>query len=190
MTNSISRLLAGTAIALAPLSPAFAQSAQERAGGDDFHNRQGDDLNHNGNTEWGDAYNYCVDNWCIRDPDKNSLFPAGSRMDPVTCDEPYDSSLEDMVKNAPPELLKICGREPSCLIEGLGGDVADAIDSVATLKENGVEVVPYEEEQENTRSTEEEDKIVSLSSRAPRRIPPSNRRSIADPSLAHSSSTV
>ncbi|SIO11473.1 iron complex outermembrane recepter protein [Parasphingorhabdus marina DSM 22363] len=36
----VSRLLTSTALVLTPLSPALAQSAQEEAGGDDFHNRE------------------------------------------------------------------------------------------------------------------------------------------------------
>jgi len=60
---------------------------------------------------FGTAYDYCVENWCI-DISANSMFTYGtgeSFADISKCDLPYDPTIENLVKNPPPELAAVCG---------------------------------------------------------------------------------
>jgi hypothetical protein len=114
--------------------------------GNDFVDRQGKDLNHQGKTTWADAYNYCTDHWCVRQT-SDSLF--ATPMSPATCDEPYDDSLEKAVAGAD-DLKTICGNNAACLLEGLAGGASDSIDSARELKETyAVEIIPIPKQTED-----------------------------------------
>jgi hypothetical protein len=109
--------------------------------GNDFVDRQGKDLNHQGKTIWADAYNYCTDNWCVRNQ-ADSLF--STPMPSGTCDDPYDDSLEKALESND-DLKVICGNNMACLVEGAAGDATDSIDSARELQEAyGVEIIPIQ----------------------------------------------
>jgi len=101
---------------------------------DDFMAMDGTNLEHGGKTTWADAYNYCHDDFCIRDQ-AFSMF--GTPMSATHCDAPYDPKLENEVANASPELKAICGDDVACLIEGAAGGIEDSADSVQTQRDLG-----------------------------------------------------
>lgn len=81
-----------------------------------------------------DAYNYCVDNWCIRDEaeslftydeEQNESFDAfedcGAEGDKETI-----KCVEKEQANPNSELSKICGDEYACLVDGCIGNWEDA----------------------------------------------------------------
>lgn len=74
------------------------------------------------------AYNYCVQNWCIQNAvDSLFTYPSGKSFnDFFGCDIPYNSSLEDVINNANPELVSLCGDDKGCLVDGALGDSDDA----------------------------------------------------------------
>jgi len=114
---------------------------------DDFMARDGTSLDHQGNTEWEDAFTYCAENWCIDDNANNHFMTPG---DNAHCKVPYDPALENSVKNASPELQAICGGNTACLIEGAAGGTEEAGSSVTEQADLGqveeVEITPESEE--------------------------------------------
>ena len=77
---------------------------------------------------FGRAYDYCVTNWCIRDPDSSIFtYPEGESFDSFFgCDEDYSNEIEQAVKAAEVDLRSICGTDLSCLVDGICGSLADA----------------------------------------------------------------
>lgn len=113
---------------------------------DDFMARDGTSLVHGGNTEWKAAYDYCTENWCIKDPAENHFRNPS---DSAHCSEPYDPTIENAVKNAPEWLKNLCGGDAACMTEGIAGGVGDASDSITEAKTLKVdEVVEINEETE------------------------------------------
>jgi len=90
-----------------------------------------------GDLIWEDAFVYAK-NWCI---EGGSSFASDCGDACGHCDEEYDSTLEEQMKNVSPELLAVCGNNPACLIEGTLGDLDDAADSVVVLSEAAPELV-------------------------------------------------
>ena len=85
-----------------------------------------------------DAYDYCVDNWCIRneeeslfayDEDQDESFDAFEDCSPRT-EEDTDTVTIDCVEKAQEdpssELAKICGSDYACLVDGCVGNKEDA----------------------------------------------------------------
>ena len=79
------------------------------------------------------AYNYCVQNWCIQNPEE-SLFTynnSDSRVfsDFYKCDQPFDTSVLDAYNSAidsNSELTTLCGDDAACLVDGVIGTLDDA----------------------------------------------------------------
>lgn len=82
------------------------------------------------------SYNYCATNWCIRDSN-NSIFTynttLGESFDAFSgCDENYSSEIEDaLTAGVDSALTDICGTDVFCLVDGLCGDLDDAINALA-----------------------------------------------------------
>lgn len=75
------------------------------------------------------AYNYCVTNWCV-DNSGDSLFTYGSGEsfeDIHKCDVPFSSVVEQAVNDPPQDLADACGGNLVCLVDGLCGDITDAV---------------------------------------------------------------
>ena len=81
------------------------------------------------------AYNYCVDNWCIRD-EADSIFhyeSGTSHAGFLNCDLPPDTATENCVLNAKDELINVCGDgELACLVEGCKGGPEEAKNFITT----------------------------------------------------------
>jgi hypothetical protein len=77
------------------------------------------------------AYNFCVNNWCIRDKTK-SLFTydsdAGESFEKFQkCGQAADTTTKTCATNPPDELKRICGSQnAACLIDGCIGGVEEA----------------------------------------------------------------
>ncbi len=74
------------------------------------------------------SYNYCV-NWCIRD-EANSIFTYrdGESFNQISgCDENYADDIEESIADPPPELVILCGSNVYCLVDGLCGNLDDAL---------------------------------------------------------------
>jgi len=122
---------------------------------DDFMDSNGVDLGHKSILEWKDAYDYCTQNWCIKDK-ADSLFVTP--IDTNYCNEPYDETLELQVKNSPQELVDLCGGDIACLIEGTAGDISDSTESIAEQRAMvSVEAIP--EIDANDPGVEDQDKV-------------------------------
>lgn len=67
------------------------------------------------------AYNYCTENWCIRDATESLFsYETGKTFDDYeNCDGSYDASLETDVANAPQCLKDFCDFDTGCIIDGL-----------------------------------------------------------------------
>lgn len=76
---------------------------------------------------FGDAYNYCTMNWCIRNT-ANSLFTYEDNESHSTfdkCSIPYGSE-PDFNNSAPSNVRNLCGTNIQCLIDGTVGGITDA----------------------------------------------------------------
>jgi hypothetical protein len=97
------------------------------------------------------AYSYCVDNWCAGDVSE-SLFTYGSGesfQDINKCDVPFSSEVEVAVQEivddptVNQDLSAACGGSLPCLVDGVCGGIADAIealDNERVIVETQVEV--------------------------------------------------
>ena len=81
------------------------------------------------------AYSYCVTNWCVDDA-SNSIFSygVGESFDSINkCDVPFSNDVEDAVLNLVnnpslnQDLSGACGDSLVCLVDGVCGDVTDAV---------------------------------------------------------------
>ena len=74
------------------------------------------------------AYNYCVDNWCIKQAgDSLFSYPDGKGFaDYNGCDIPYNNAIEQAVNNAGAELVSLCAGDTGCLVDGALGTRDDA----------------------------------------------------------------
>jgi len=138
----------------------------------DFMDPDGKDLELvvKGKTGWKDAYDYETKNWCIRDQ-ADSLFTDS--MTEHKCDLPYDPTLENEVKNAPPELKAICGGNKECLTEGTVGEVKDSTDSMVKVKDlvkQRPELIEADPENYKEPTQEEEDDIIEHTTAEPAQI--------------------
>lgn len=74
------------------------------------------------------AYNYCVDNWCIKN-ESESIF---THIDPTSfetvnkCDEDFADDLEDAVADASDAVKNLCGGDVFCIVDGVCGNLEDA----------------------------------------------------------------
>lgn len=78
---------------------------------------------------FGMSYDYCVNNWCVNDAN-DSIFTYGdgeSFSDINKCDLPYINEIENQVANPPEQLLATCGSSVACMVDGLCGDMSDAL---------------------------------------------------------------
>ena len=107
-------------------------------------------------TKWEEAFNYCKENWCIKDESNNRFHNK------FTCDDEYDPTLENLVKNLDPTspLHGICGSDPECLTDGLAGGVEVAAHTKRQQSALNIPETPVEppEEPEEERMEEEEQK--------------------------------
>jgi von Willebrand factor type D domain len=106
------------------------------------------------------SYNYCVDNWCIRQ-ETESIFTYRddeSFASIFGCDEDYGAEIEEAVNNAQEDLRAICGTDLSCLVDGICGSLADA----ETVLQDA-ELVAEDQQQSNPLPTFEPSKSPSLS---------------------------
>lgn len=121
--------------------------------GDDWRSRDGTVLTApevEDSTIFSQSYNYCVQNWCIRSSDE-SLFTynigGGEAFGEFfACDEDYSAEIEQALQNPIPEgLEEICGDDVYCLVDGLCGNLQDAINALqdeATVVNGQEEVNP------------------------------------------------
>ncbi|CAB9525866.1 receptor-like protein kinase [Seminavis robusta] len=80
---------------------------------------------------FGPAYDFCVDNYCIREKEKSMFnYTEGESFEKYFgCDQRADLETETCVSNPPGILKDICGRitpDAACLIDGCIGGPADA----------------------------------------------------------------
>lgn len=95
---------------------------------DDWMTPQGSPVSNIGDHRFEPAYKYCTENWCIRN-ETASLFtykPNKQFSDVFNCDAPYNTEIEEAVKNAPEELKEQCQGHITCIIEGIAGNFVDA----------------------------------------------------------------
>jgi hypothetical protein len=80
---------------------------------------------------YGPAYDYCVNNWCIRD-EFMSLFTYDTAKEEsfakfMKCEQAADTATESCVDNPSAELKRICGsNNKACMIDGCVGGPEDA----------------------------------------------------------------
>lgn len=81
------------------------------------------------------AYNYCVDNWCIRD-EGDSIFhyeSGESHSGFLKCELPPDTVTKDCVLNADDDLVNVCGADDfACLVDGCAGGPEEAKNFITT----------------------------------------------------------
>lgn len=78
---------------------------------------------------FGPAYNYCVDNWCIRDEEASAFTLRRDESFSSLkngCDNSYADDIETAIANASVELQEVCGGSLFCFIDGICGSVEDA----------------------------------------------------------------
>jgi hypothetical protein len=78
---------------------------------------------------FGPAYDYCVENWCIREEGKSLFtYEDGESFEGFNhCGLPPDTETEDCVADPPPELRRICGKNnPACMVDGCVGGPEEA----------------------------------------------------------------
>lgn len=95
---------------------------------DDWMSPQGSPVSILGDKRFEAAYEYCTENWCIRN-ETASLFTYNSNKhftDISKCNAPYNTAIEDAVNNAPDELVNMCSGEITCIIDGVAGNIVDA----------------------------------------------------------------
>jgi hypothetical protein len=86
------------------------------------------------------AYNYCVDNWCAQTVGE-SLFTygTGESFDAINkCDVDFSSAVETAVndqQSLDQDLVTACGGNLICLVDGLCGDIADALAAMGNQEE-------------------------------------------------------
>jgi len=78
------------------------------------------------------SYNYCVENWCVQDElDSIFTYADGESFDAINaCDEDYADEIEDAVTNPSDELVAICGTNVFCLVDGVCGNLDDALNAL------------------------------------------------------------
>jgi len=78
------------------------------------------------------AYNYCVDNWCAQ-TESESLFTYGTGESFAAinkCDVDFSSAVETAVndqQSLDQDLVTACGGNLICLVDGLCGNITDAL---------------------------------------------------------------
>ena len=79
------------------------------------------------------SYDYCVDNWCIRDEAKsNFVYQTGeSHAGFNQCGLPADIETRICVESPADDLAAICGADLGCLVDGCVGGVEEAKDFLA-----------------------------------------------------------
>jgi von Willebrand factor type D domain len=77
---------------------------------DDWMTPQGSPVSILGDKRFEAAYQYCTENWCVRNK-TDSLFSHASDQtfnDAFNCDAPYNPAIEDAIANAADELIEMC----------------------------------------------------------------------------------
>ena len=77
---------------------------------DDWMTPQGSPVSVQGDKRFEPAYEYCTQNWCIRN-ETDSLFSYSEDKkfsDISKCDAPYNKAIEEAVANASEELISLC----------------------------------------------------------------------------------
>lgn len=95
---------------------------------DDWMSPGGSPVSTLGDKRFEAAYEYCTENWCIRN-ETASLFTYNSNKqftDISNCNAPYNTDIEDAVNNAPEELVNMCSGDITCIIDGVAGNIVDA----------------------------------------------------------------
>jgi len=95
---------------------------------DDWMTPQGSSVSIVQDKRFEPAYQYCTENWCIRN-ETESLFTYNLDQgfeNYSNCDAAYNSDIEDAVADAPEELISICAGDITCIIDGVAGNVVDA----------------------------------------------------------------
>lgn len=137
------------------------------------------------------AYNYCVDNWCIK-TESQSIF---AHIDPTSfdsvnkCDEDFADDLEDAVANASDAVKNLCGGDLFCVVDGVCGNLEDA--SAALLDQSELETAqedrdPLPSVAPSTRPSASFVPTVVPSSRAPSEVPSDRPSSTPSKSLTPS----
>lgn len=63
------------------------------------------------------AFEYCLENWCIRDESLSLISHDESMPFVMGCDEAYPGSVD--TASAPEWLVELCGTDEACLIDGM-----------------------------------------------------------------------
>lgn len=106
--------------------------------GDDWMKRSGEIVplpNSSSDRIFAPAYNYCTQNWCIRNASE-SLFVYEQGLNHTSfdlCGVPFGSPID--LNSASPELVALCGEDRACLVDGLVGDIDDAASSLQAQAE-------------------------------------------------------
>jgi len=87
---------------------------------------QNDDLRHHSVA----AFNYCQENWCIRD-EAESLFTYNQvgldYEDFAMCDLPFKTMIRDhILDKVTPEITEVCGEDIDCITDAVMGDIESA----------------------------------------------------------------
>jgi von Willebrand factor type D domain len=79
---------------------------------------------------FGPAYNFCVQNHCIRDKASSLFKYDDSKKESfekfMKCDQLAEKSTEQCVLNPPSNLHQVCGNDAACIIDGCVGGVEEA----------------------------------------------------------------